>query len=75
MILSVIGVAIIVAGGLLGIYGLVQTSYNPLGASWGFDLYAFWAGVAALIVGVVTVFFARYYLTEPHERRRAEITV
>lgn len=72
-----IGAALVIAGGLLGLYGLMLTGYAPLTAAWwGYSFNIFWGGIAALIVGIATLFGAQYWMAEemPHEeRKRAEI--
>ena len=71
-----VGVALIVAGGLLALYGLVLTGYAPLTAAWwGYNFNIFWGGIAALIVGIVTVFAAQFFMeVRPYaERKKAEI--
>ncbi|MDG6995143.1 MAG: hypothetical protein JRN52_04395 [Nitrososphaerota archaeon] len=72
-----VGAALIIVGGLLGLYGLVLTGYAPLTAAWwGFKFSVFWGGIAALIVGIGAVFTAQYYMREERpieERKKMEI--
>ena len=72
-----VGAALIVAGALFGIYGLVITGYAPLTAAWwGFNFNVFWGGIAALIVGIGAVLTAQYLMHEerlPEERKKTEI--
>lgn len=67
-----IGVALIVAGGLLGLYGLVATGYAPFTAAWwGFNFNVFWGGIVGLIVGIGAVITAQFMEKErPHEERK-----
>lgn len=69
------GAALVIAGGLLGLYGLMLTGYAPLTAAWwGFNFSVFWGGISALIVGIAAVFYAQFLMAEPYmERRKAEI--
>ena len=67
-----VGAALIIAGGLLGLYGLVLTGYAPLTAAWwGFNFNVFWSGIAALIVGIGAVIAAQFMEEEkPYEERK-----
>ena len=72
-----VGAALVIAGGLLGLYGLILTGYAPLAAAWwGYNFSVFWTGIGALIVGVAAVFSAQFLMEEKHpnvERKKAEI--
>lgn len=72
-----VGAALVVAGGLLGLYGLILTGYAPLAAAWwGFNFSVFWGGIAALIVGIAAVVTAQFYMEEEkpfEERKKMEI--
>ncbi len=75
-----VGVALIVVGVGLGIYGLVATGYNPFTAAWwSFNFNVFWGGIAGLVVGIAVLLGAQYFMRKPveaptlEERKRMEI--
>jgi len=68
-----LGVALIIGGGLFGVYGLVLTSYAPLSAAWwGFNFNIFWGGIAALIAGVGVALGGQYLMDEEEAAQRYE---
>lgn len=71
-------VAFIIAGALLGFYGLMLTAYAPLAAAWwGYGFNIFWGGMAALVGGIVAALCGEYLMREERpieEKKKTEIT-
>lgn len=67
------GVVLIIAGGLLGLYGLILSGYAPLTAAWwGFTFNVFWGGIAAIIAGIAISLVGMYGMRAPFEQRKIE---
>jgi hypothetical protein len=74
-----VGAALLFAGALFGIYGLVLTGYAPLSATWwAYNFNVFWGGIAALVAGVAAVFGAQYLMEEevpPFEEEKRKMGI
>ncbi|MCL4517797.1 MAG: hypothetical protein M1587_01205 [Thaumarchaeota archaeon] len=72
-IVEAAGLALVVAGGLLGIYGLIISGYAPLTAAWwSFAFNVFWVGIAAIVAGVAALLVGVYGMKAPFEERKIE---